>query len=401
MVLKTGQITDEGLAKLRDLIGHELRVGWNFNTEATFDTIRHFAWGVGDDNPLWLDPEYGAGTPYGGQAAPPSFLHSVHPTFVQVGLPGVHGFHSGGDWKLSRPILSGDRIRVRAWLDDVVEKEGRFGGRFIFNHYRTVYFTDRDELIADVHAWSARVERSSASDRGKYAALEMKRWSEEEIAPVEAAAIAEVRRGDAPRFWEDVEPGEAVPEVVKGPLSLTDMIAWYAGAMVAYAPAHELALKYFQRHPAWGFRNPDTGVLEPTVRVHESMEAARGAGLPAPYDIGVQRHSWLFHALTNWAGDDGFVKACRAEYRLFNYWGDVTWIRGVVGERYIDEDGDHVVRLEMEAVNQRGEATMPGHAIIALPTRDGLNPIRQRIESHVSADAHIRRVRPDLIPLGS
>lgn len=401
MVLRSGSITDEGLAKLRSLIGHELRVSWNFNTEATFDTIRHFAWGVGDDNPLWLDPAYAAASAYGRQAAPPSFLHSVHPTFVQVGLPGVHGFHSGGEWTLYRPILVGDRIRVCAWLDDVVEKEGRFGGRFIFNHYRTVYFTAEDELIADVHAWSARVDRSSAAGRGKYAALEMKRWSEDEIAPIEEAALVEARQGRAPRYWEETRAGDPVATIVKGPLSLTDMIAWYAGAMVAYAPAHELAVKYFRRHPAWGFRNPETGVLEPTVRVHESMEAARSAGLPAPYDIGVQRHSWLFHALTNWAGDDGFVKECRAEYRLFNYWGDVTWIRGTVGEPYIDGDGDHVVRLEMEAVNQRDETTMPGHAVVVLPTNGGPNPIRQRIDNPLSAADHIRRSRPDLVRLES
>lgn len=31
---------------------------------ATADAIRHFAFGLSDDNPLWLDPDYAAGSPY-------------------------------------------------------------------------------------------------------------------------------------------------------------------------------------------------------------------------------------------------------------------------------------------------------------------------------------------------
>ena len=32
---------------------------WNY--EATRDGIRHYAHGIGDDNPLWCDPAYGTG----------------------------------------------------------------------------------------------------------------------------------------------------------------------------------------------------------------------------------------------------------------------------------------------------------------------------------------------------
>ena len=33
--------------------------------EATRDNIRHYAHGIGDDNPLWCDPEYAAKTKFG------------------------------------------------------------------------------------------------------------------------------------------------------------------------------------------------------------------------------------------------------------------------------------------------------------------------------------------------
>ena len=52
-----GEITDEGLAEVEKLIGVPLRrsrMQWIETT--TKDAIKHFAWGIGDDNPLWLDP---------------------------------------------------------------------------------------------------------------------------------------------------------------------------------------------------------------------------------------------------------------------------------------------------------------------------------------------------------
>ena len=45
--------------------------------EATRDNIRHYAHGIGDDNPLWCDPEYAAKTQYGSIVALPSFLFTT------------------------------------------------------------------------------------------------------------------------------------------------------------------------------------------------------------------------------------------------------------------------------------------------------------------------------------
>ncbi len=45
--------------------------------------------------------------------------------------------------------------------------------------------------------------------------------------------LAETRRGAAPLYWEDVDVGDAVPPVVKGPLTITDIVAWYAATQGA------------------------------------------------------------------------------------------------------------------------------------------------------------------------
>ena len=93
-------------------------------------------------------------------------------------------------------------------------------------------------------------------------------------------------------------------------------------------------------------------------------------GLPFPYDVGVQRHCWKMHLLTNWMGDDGWLKRSYAEYRRFVYLSDVVWIRGRVVRKFIDEEGEHCVEIETSAINQRGENVMPGYGIVALPSRE-------------------------------
>ena len=72
------KLTDEIIAKYRARIGEVTPITEAWNSEATYDTIRHFANGIGDDNPLWNDEEYAKGTPYGDMIAPPSFLFTCN-----------------------------------------------------------------------------------------------------------------------------------------------------------------------------------------------------------------------------------------------------------------------------------------------------------------------------------
>jgi hypothetical protein len=140
------------------------------------------------------------------------------------------------------------------------------------------------------------------------------------------------------------------------------------------------ALKEYRRHPAWAFRDPDTHALEPIYSVHYNKYAAQLAGVPAPYDVGVQRHCFLIQMLTNWMGDEGWLKRSYAEYRGFFFFSDVVWFVGKVVDKFIDEDGEPCVGIETHAVNQRGEDIMPGYSIVALPSRE-LNywPVEARL----------------------
>jgi hypothetical protein len=134
--------------------------------------------------------------------------------------------------------------------------------------------------------------------------------------------------------------------------------------------AHVAALLQYRKHSAWTFRDPNTYALEPIFAVHYNKEAARAMGLPMAYDVGFQRQCWQIHLLTNWMGDDGWLKKTYAEYRRFVFLSDVIWVKGKVSKKYVDADGEPCVDIETNAVNQRGEEVMPGRATIALPSRN-------------------------------
>jgi hypothetical protein len=108
------KITEQGLDALRQRIGVKIGVTvepWCY--EATRDNIRHYAHGIGDDNPLWCVPEYAAKTKYGDVIALPSFLFATSRIVSGYvgGLAGVHAMWSGGTG--TRPSTATTRSRPR------------------------------------------------------------------------------------------------------------------------------------------------------------------------------------------------------------------------------------------------------------------------------------------------
>ena len=136
-------ITDDDIDEVRAMIGRPLRLPPPFNIEATVDTIRHFAHGYGDDNPLWCDESYAARGPFAAVVAPPTFLYSVFAPGIGPGFGGLQGFHAGGRWEFHRPIRLGERITAEARLVDVQDKKGRRSGRILIQLGEAVY-RDRD-----------------------------------------------------------------------------------------------------------------------------------------------------------------------------------------------------------------------------------------------------------------
>ncbi|MDY7019121.1 MAG: MaoC family dehydratase N-terminal domain-containing protein [Chloroflexota bacterium] len=381
-VLAEGRISNKSLEEFQRRVGTKLRIAKQ-NELASKEAIWIWARGIGDPNLLWHDEEYATKSSYGTIIASPSWLYSVCLTYVQQGLPGVHAFHSGNDWEFYKPVLLGDRIRPECIFTGFKEMPSKFAGKMVMEYQEARYSNQRDELVARAKSWLVRVERQAARSKGKYSQIQLPHpWKEEELEKVEEEILNEKARGSEIRYWEDVREGEELPPVIKGPLGLTDELAFFAGLNGSMLFAHGMALRYYRDHPTWGFRDPNTFAMEPAAGVHWNKHAASSAGLPDCYDIGIQRQSWLVHLLTNWMGDEGWLKRNYAEYRFFVYFSDVVWLRGKVTKKYVDENGEYCVDIETSARNQRGEETMPGRSTVILPSREaGTFPVRNRLSS--------------------
>jgi len=353
-------ITPESLAALRARVGQPVRRPEPYIEAATRDAIRHWAHGIGDRNPYWTT----AGV------APPTILFAMDRIVSGYvgGLPGIHAMYAGTDFRWRQPILMDERIVGDSVLHDLIEKPSRFAKRAIQQIYRTTFRNARGEPVCEADSWCFRTERDTARERGKYEtsgeASGPHRYSAEELAAIKRSYATEEIRGATPRLWKDVSVGDALPEVVKGPLTVTSVVAFVQGWGSLYVRAHGLAFDMFERHPALGIPNA-FGVPEPPERVHWDEAMARAVGVPGAYDYGPERVAWLGHLVTNWMGDAGFLRRLTVKVLRHNLIGDTTWCRGRVTGK---SDGG-VVTLELHGDNQRGETIASGTAEVVLPSR--------------------------------
>ena len=354
-------------------------------TRVTHDAMRNFARGYGDDNPLFNSEDYGKSTRWSAQIAPPMIPIALNrpmfkdPSEEKLKRPsfrGIHVFVSGSTWHWYRPLVEGDELYSFGGTESVVEKKSEFAERSVFVTYASVKVNQRAEIVAITRTLAIHTERKTAREKGKYAAIEPATYTDDDLEALDKVYAGESVRGAVPRYWEDVEVGEELTPMAKGPLTTTDMIVFHAGGygFVPYAPSsNRIAYKNRHRIAPFYVKN-EYGIPDVAQRVHWDSAWARAIGNPMAYDYGVMRDCHLSHFLTDWIGDDGWLVSQSSEIRKFNYIGDTHVITGeVVGKRI--EDGRCVVDIEMRGTNQRGVATCPGRATVALPSREH-GPVR-------------------------
>ena len=366
-------ISDKSLVDLRKLIGVPIEDSlepWCY--EASRDNIRHWAHGIGDDNPLWCDPAYAAKSVYGRLVAPPSFIYPLNRVFSGYvgGLPGVHAMFAGTNVTWHKSMLLRDEFTTRVWLKDLVEHETRFAGRSIQQIYHCEFLNQDNEMVAEGDSWCFRTERDTARERGtKYTEVKAKEavyYTRDDLAKIFALYEAEEVRGSKPRYFEDVKVGEKLQTMVKGPMTVTGFIGFAQGWGGLYIRANKLAWKQLQKHPGLGIANK-FGIPDVPERVHWEDDLATLVGTPAAYDYGPERCSWMSHHLTNWMGDSGFLRSLSVKIRRHNPVGDTLFIDGEV-TRVFAEGGAHYAEITQKAVNQDRELSVLASGVVRLPS---------------------------------
>ena len=343
-----------------------------FNHEATKDTIRHFAEGIGDTNPLFRDEQYAKKTTYGGIVAPGCFLYTHQWTSLGGGFSGVHAWYVGGSWEWYRPIREGTKLSSAIIIRDLVTKKGRMaGGGNIYIDYGDVVYSNAEtkEILGKELYHTVWAERGAASGAKKEFGKPAPAYSREDWLKLLELYDKEEIRGAKPRHWEDVQVGDKVGPMIKGPLTVRDELAWLMGGGSPFFKAHRIEFDYERRHPKVLEYVEETGEADVPELVHFLDQFARGIGVERAYDYGNQRMSWLCNLFTNWMGDDAFLWKMSGDERVFNQMGDLTIFEGKVTKKYLDA-GRCCVDIEAWAKNQKNEMSMPPNtSTVILPSK--------------------------------
>jgi acyl dehydratase len=392
-----GRVDDESLAEARELIGTELRrsrMGWN--TEVNADNLRQYVWGIGEDNPLFLDDAYGASSVWGSRIAPGTFLYSIDITVTAPKLAGVQWIHGGNDWTFFRPIRLGEKIRSRATLVDVEERSSSVAQRWALQTGEISYLeADSEALIATSRSYNARTPRGEELKKAgfkKKEVAEPPKYSEEQLEDIARSMLEERVRGAEPLYFEEVEVGDSVAPLLRGPLTQTDIVAWYCGTLghEVYGGPLKRGLQYRTRHADY-MEDPGTGQKLSAGRGHLEPDAGVSVGMGGGYDTGPMRPTWIEQLLTGWSGDAAFVHQLDVKLKRPNNVGQTSRISAdVVDKRVSGSTG--VVELDVRVQSWEGDVTAAGRAAVLLPIRERGQehaevPVGEELAAEIRADA--------------
>jgi hypothetical protein len=296
-------------------------------SSVTYDAIKHFVWGVGDNNPLWVDPEYASTSMLGELVAPPSFAYAIDETTVAPGYEEYERHYQSVEWEWFSHFIIGDQIHAKP------------------SQYKEIHESSGDEIIQigttdfrnDPKGLLARSIVTCKRDKNPIALPDNRpeiRYSGDELLTIEDNILSEQSRGSSPRYWEETQVGDQLGRITKGPLSIMDIVAWCAGTQ----------------------GSPDY------------KQGFSSGGLEAQAATGPQLTSWLIHLITNWIGDQGFLSRLKATITESPLLGSTTTFSGTIVDRGRSEM-DNWCELAIEGHLQNNEKIIYATALIHLPAK--------------------------------
>ncbi len=378
--------------------------------DSTF--IRNYAASIGDDNPLYTDPTYAQSTRYGSQIAPGPILsrlrgitaHGVqagHESYKRPeGYP-VANFFSGTAWEFYDAIRVGSKFRTSMVTKELFEKLGSRGNLIFF--ISELFFWDAhgdlpgkcSGTLIMVPVESMGSSRAMSVERlGEQMMYERKStsYSSKETRDVVSRMEGYGRRGSETLYWEDVKVGDTLGPMVLPPWTLQDQEASHF-MTYCYEDGEDFGTDQMAFEPAyyWMRARPRGARVHPVTRwpwggevEHEDALMAAYRAQPGPFDQGVQRVQIPQRLITDWMGDDGFIRRLYVAIRKPVYYSDVTVYTGEVVKKFKEAQrgekgrgavsGEHeyyAVGIRIQGTNQVGESQAPGTATVYLPSREG------------------------------
>jgi len=351
--------------------------------QVTADMIRLFARSNGDMNPLWRDPAYAANTRWGGVIAPPLLEACISESSSMPNPPQIRGWNvlqAGFHRQYNRPFRPGDIVHAEdTWLGFEEKSHPDRPYRLFIQSCKRAYIDQNDEVICVVTGRMACTATPHIDDAGEdkgrgpdYSGRERRAFTADELRRVhegyDLEVSGEARRGSVPRFWEDVNVGDELPTMLKGPYDISDAVSFAGvlGLCSAFASKWQLIKPDLGRAPP----DPQTGAPRHPIDWHLEDAIGQQHGLPYAHAFGTQMEMMMLHPVTNWIGDAGMVVEIDTQLRSIFMHGEISETTGrVTGKRV--KEGRHLVELSQVSRTIDGVVYGKGTILVQLPSRDG------------------------------
>lgn len=339
--------------RTRALEGQTVDNRGTWNTGVTVDQARHFLNGIGDINERW-NP-----TTTGDEVHPGYLTSVVYPLSLGESMD-VPLIALIGDvaYEWHEPIHVGDDLDGRTEITDVFTKGDPDETRYVFVDTEVTY-ERAGTRVATAEGTMIRTTR----DGGISEERDIYEYTEAERAEIMAALDTEIERVDGPSTTPAVgtlSEGDELPTIVRGPLTIADMVCWNAGRGPTYGAT---IVNYMERLAAeyYTVANPKTGWPQKESHQHEDPWLCEQRGMPLPFANGVMMYTWTTPFVTNWMGDDGFLRSHSARFHAPYFYGDTLWVSGEL--RGVDRESS-TIDVDWEAVNQLDEFVMSGASTV-------------------------------------
>ncbi len=409
-------------ARCREFIGQERpegvppgngtpfhRNGPPYESVVRFDAklIKRYAGSIGDNNPLYNDPEYGKGTRFGAMVAPTQALILARsPGGQGPARPGgypVGDFFSGLAWEFYNPLYLGtSNITTNKVTTEFIEKKGSQGD-LLFLIEELNYWDGNKNLLGKCYGTLILVPiksmgggRAMAVDKvGEQLMYDRKtsQYTPQDFERIDGNISGFTHRGAEPRYWEDVEIGDKIGSDMLPPYRLDDQVtgrtfsSMFRGS--ADSSGDEIAFEHVYHYlhntkAGYGtsFPNPVTRWPWGPNAEHEDALLAAYRGQSLPFDGGQHRAQIPHKLIAAWMGDNGWIRRYQVALRRPVYYSDACVYSGEVVKKFTEvQEGDkkegghpgkatyHAVGLKIEGTNQVGQTMLQGSVTVYLPSR--------------------------------